>query len=174
MKKVLFETETEINYQTLKEAMVSANKKTVNLYLILAFLLLLSSVCLFLDESYSSKNLGAVFFFLMLWLLWIIFPFKKAPKISRESIQEKIHSETMHEKLTFYDDCIVSKNLETNWEATYYYNQFILFLESEHLYILKTRKNLIVFLSKDSFNKWESSEFKEFIQLKIKENTVKK
>lgn len=166
---LLFENHTKVTQKLLeefsKETYYAFSKKIRLLCLIMFVVQLFAFMLGFVVSGFSFSI--RQFSFLLLAAFFLVFYFKGYLLILKGTLKnlESLHGELPHNVKKFYKD-----NFETVTnlsQLTIEYNQITKILETRNLFIIMIG-NQGLFLSKEGFTKGDFSDFKIFIENKIK------
>lgn len=114
----------------------------------------------------GQNVLGLIFgvCFLLIFLIFFTKPKLEAKKAYAN--YKKLYGREVETKTFFYDEIVVSKNLQSNQLVQASYTDVTSIEESNNLYVIKFHKNIVLTLDKNRFVSSNLSEFKKFIKEK--------
>ena len=85
----------------------------------------------------------------------------------------ELYHATVKTNIKFYSEYIIGLNCQTNGETKTEYSQIVKIKETNHLFLLYLRANLVILVGKNGFTKGNAEEFRQYISQRVPNAKIK-
>jgi|GEM_PF-280478 len=169
----LFKNKCIYTEENLKEMMKATQNKAFSTCCI-GFILSLVMVGLqrLLENGLSFVAMFWFVLVIVIGVLLYIIPLRQA-RFTYQRHLELYHGESKASTL-FYEQEFIVRDLQTNGEHKFKYEQIVGIKETPHLYLLMFPKNMSALIEKDGFEGGSEKDFLQFIENKCKEYKIRR
>lgn len=97
--------------------------------------------------------------------LYLVIPRLETKKTLKRD--NELYHTTVKTNIKFYSEYIIGLNCQTNGETKTEYSQIVKIKETNHLFLLYLRANLVILVDKNGFTKGNAEEFRQYISQSV-------
>lgn len=168
--EAIFENKCVYSKQNLMEM---NSKKSPMQILMIFFSILYFINCIYtiITSNDLSSGLTYLVFSVILTILVITPTYANINITLKRNIE--LYGTEVETVVSFYEDNLISKNLQSKGETVTAYNKLVKIKETKHLYFLYLKHRLVILVDKNGFTKGTQEEFKKFIKEKAVNAKIK-